>query len=304
MPTGFIETEHLLLGLMREDALLRTKLINPHGSAEGLRRELAECIEISGQTISTSQDLPLSTEAQRVLSRAAEEAEHLGHGSIDSGHLMLGVFRMNGRAAAALDHQGISYDGYREALAAREEPTVEEPNLEEPALAVAANLQTEPNPPLFRAVMAPSLREPVSRLSQLVEQPYIHLATTAENFGDHVLKRKPLTRKQALGHLIDWAATHHDWFGRALDQPNVAVAGYPEDSWLPAQRYADVPWMQLLEFWTSFNRLMVHNLSLIPEEKLNTSCRVGIEAPRTLEELIVSYVDHCEDVVGQILAHG
>jgi len=42
-------------------------------------------------------------------------------------------------------------------------------------------------------------------------------------------------------------------------------------------------------------------LAHIPEEKLAVSCRVGIEDPTTLAKLIDRYVDHCEDLVAQVL---
>lgn len=95
---------------MREDVLLRIKLINQRGSAEGLRQELERGIETTHQPIPTSADLPLSGEGRRVVARADEEAETLKHRSIDSSHLVLGVFAMNGKAAATLDHQGIGYE--------------------------------------------------------------------------------------------------------------------------------------------------------------------------------------------------
>jgi hypothetical protein len=55
-------------------------------------------------------DLPLSREGRRVVARADKEAGTLKHRSIDSTHLVLGVFAMNGKAAATLDHQGIGYE--------------------------------------------------------------------------------------------------------------------------------------------------------------------------------------------------
>ena len=106
---------------MREDTLLRIKLINQQGSAEGLRHELTGAIPARAEKIAESADMPLSREAQQVLTRAAEEAEELKHRSIDSGHLVLGVFGMKGLAAAALDHHGVTYASYREALAAAQE---------------------------------------------------------------------------------------------------------------------------------------------------------------------------------------
>jgi len=295
-PTGFIETEHLLLGLVREDVLLRIKLINENGSAEGLRREIESGIPGTGQTIPTSGDLPLSKEARRVLSLAADEADHLSHSTIDSGHLVLGVFAIGGKAAAALVHQGVEQEAYREALRARTDSS--------PEVGPAEPLSRAPGTPGKREVAAPSLRESVSKLDQLVEEVLSHLGTSSENVGDRRLKRKEWSRKEAVGHLIDWATTHHEWFARALTEPRLVANGYPEDSRVAAQRYSEVSWTELLWLWSSLNRLLIHVLACVPEEKLHTSCRIGIEPPRTLAELITGYIEHCEDIVGQMLAHG
>jgi hypothetical protein len=297
VPTGFIETEHLLLGLMREDVLLRIKLINEKGSAEGLKREIESGIATTDRTILPSSDLPLSHEAQRVLSLAAEEADHLSHSTIDSGHLVLGVFAIRGSAAEALVHQGVEREAYREALRARGVSTAPEVEpLEPPARAVDSGSTRE--------VAAPSLRETVSKLDQLVDEVTSQLSMRSENVGYRRLKRKSWTRKEAVGHLIDWATTHHQWFARAIAEQRLVANAYPDDTWLAAQRYSEVPWMQLLGLWSSLNRLLIHVLAGIPEEKLQTSCRIGIETPRTLKELITGYIDHCEDMIGQMLAHG
>jgi hypothetical protein len=57
-----------------------------------------------------------------------------------------------------------------------------------------------------------------------------------------------------------------------------------------------------VDLWLCANRPLVHVFSRIPEEKLDTPCRIGIDEPILLSELIERYVDHCEDVLGQILA--
>ena len=165
----------------------------------------------------------------------------------------------------------------------------------------AAGPQAPPDEPPIRQTAAPSLREPASKLSQIVEQTFFLVAVSTENFGYQRLKRKPWTRKEALGHLIDWAAIHHGWFARALTEPTLSASGYPEDGWVTAQGYTEISWRNLLETWASMNRLLIHVLANIPEEKLNMSCRIGIEPPRTLAELIAGYIDHCEDIIGQML---
>lgn len=286
--------------MLREDVLLRIKLINQKGSAEGLREEVARGIETRGEQIPTFTDLPLSAEAKQVLTRAAEEAEALKHPSIDSGHLILGVFQMNGKAAEALDHQGIEYQAYREALAESPQTRAERevPGLPEPAP------EAPPEEAPLRQVAAPSLREIVSKLDQLIEQAAGQLGSPSENFGSHRLKRKSWTRQEALGHLIDWATTHHRWFARAVTEPKLVASGYPEESWVTAQAYSEISWTQLLALWTSLNRLLLHVLAGIPEEKLGTECRIGIQPPRSLKKLITAYAEHCEDIIGQMLALG
>ena len=73
---------------------------------------------------------------------------------------------------------------------------------------------------------------------------------------------------------------------------------------MAAQRYHDYPWKDLVCLWVSINCLLIHVLEQIPEEKVNTPCRIGIAEPVPLETLITRYVAYCEDIVGQILTAG
>src|SRR5215468_9050141 len=66
-----IETEHFLLGLIREDAELFQRFLGK--SFVGLRDDLERHLEVK-EKVSTSIDLPLSPECKRILSFAAEEA--------------------------------------------------------------------------------------------------------------------------------------------------------------------------------------------------------------------------------------
>jgi hypothetical protein len=57
-----------------------------------------------------------------------------------------------------------------------------------------------------------------------------------------------------------------------------------------------------VDLWVSLNRFLIHILAQIPEDKLSLMCRIGIGEPIPLSKLIERYVEHCTDVVGQILA--
>ena len=88
----YIETEHLLLGLMREDKALANRFLRTHGSIESIRKEIESRITVR-ERISTSVEVPLSQECKRILNYAAEEAERLGHKHVGTEHLLLGVLR-------------------------------------------------------------------------------------------------------------------------------------------------------------------------------------------------------------------
>ncbi len=96
----YIETEFLLLGLLREDKTL-SRFHLSFTTAEAIRREI-ERQHPPAESISTSVDLPLSNESKRVLVYAAEEAERLGHNSVGTAHLLLGILREEQSFAATL----------------------------------------------------------------------------------------------------------------------------------------------------------------------------------------------------------
>lgn len=98
-----IETEHLLLGLLRAEKELSISLLRSSESFESIRAEI-ERSTLVGERVPTSVDLPLSNESKRVLAFAAEEGEKLGHKYIETGHLLLGLLREEKCFAAKLLH--------------------------------------------------------------------------------------------------------------------------------------------------------------------------------------------------------
>jgi ATP-dependent Clp protease ATP-binding subunit ClpA len=94
-----IDTEHLLLGILREDKRL-TKIL-PTGAAESIRAQI-DARTLVREKISTSIDLPLSNASKRVLAYGAEEAERLNHRHIGPEHLLLGLLREKGCLAGEI----------------------------------------------------------------------------------------------------------------------------------------------------------------------------------------------------------
>ena len=113
----YIETEHLLLGLLREDKALASRFLRTHGVVESIRQEIESRITIR-ERISTSVEVPLSTECKRVLNYAAEEAERLNHKHIGTEHLLLGILREEKSfGAELLQERGLRLSTLREEVA-------------------------------------------------------------------------------------------------------------------------------------------------------------------------------------------
>jgi ATP-dependent Clp protease ATP-binding subunit ClpC len=111
-----IETEHLLLGLMREDKSLTNRFLRSHSSIESIRKEI-EGRTLIREKVSTSIDLPLSAECKRILAFAAEESERLRHRHIGTEHLLLGILREDKCVAAEILHdRGLRLNVIREEL--------------------------------------------------------------------------------------------------------------------------------------------------------------------------------------------
>jgi ATP-dependent Clp protease ATP-binding subunit ClpC len=112
----YIETEHLLLGLLREDKALTNRFLRSHASVESIRKQIEGHTTIR-EKVSTSVDLPLSNECKRVLAYAAEEAERLSHKHIGTEHLLLGLLREEKCfAAEILQERGLRLPAIREEL--------------------------------------------------------------------------------------------------------------------------------------------------------------------------------------------
>src|SRR5499433_2077305 len=115
--SAYIETEHLLLGLLREDKALANRFLRSHAAVESIRKQIEGHTTIR-EKVSTSVDLPLSHECKRVLAYGAEEAERLNHKHIGTEHLLLGLLREEKCFAAEILHErGLRLSTIREDLA-------------------------------------------------------------------------------------------------------------------------------------------------------------------------------------------
>src|SRR5688500_20298375 len=114
-----IETEHLLLGLIREGKGLTSRIFSKsHLSMESIRKEI-EGRALYRDKVSTSVDIPLSPESKRVLGFGAEGAERMLHNYIGTARVLLGLLRdAQSLAAGSLAERGVRLSAVRAAIEA------------------------------------------------------------------------------------------------------------------------------------------------------------------------------------------
>jgi ATP-dependent Clp protease ATP-binding subunit ClpC len=115
---NYIGTEHLLLGLLREEDSPAWAALQSLGiELEAVRRRVTEIIgpgdsEVTGQ-------IPFTPRAKKVLELSLREAISLGHDYIGTEHILLGIARENdGVASRVMLGFGADADTVREAVIA------------------------------------------------------------------------------------------------------------------------------------------------------------------------------------------
>ena len=99
--SAYIDTEHILLGLLREDSPLIHQLVG-NIQLQGEIREEVEKVKKSGKSFPTNIEVPLSSDSKKILMLAGEEADRLGNRHIGTEHILLGILRLQDSLAAKL----------------------------------------------------------------------------------------------------------------------------------------------------------------------------------------------------------
>jgi DinB superfamily len=100
------------------------------------------------------------------------------------------------------------------------------------------------------------------------------------------------SRKQVIGHLIDSASNNHQRFVRAMLADALEFPRYDQAGNVRVQAVQEADWLLLVSLWASYNRYLAHILAQLPEDKLETVCRIGRGEPVTLRFLAEDYLAH------------
>src|SRR5215470_7035382 len=117
-----IETEHLLLGALKEDRNLIKRFSETSSTAELIRTEIEK--HLAGHArASAGADLPMSESCKRVLTHALNEALVLNHACVGIEHLLLGILREDKTPASQLLRgSGLDASSVRQRIAPNAHP--------------------------------------------------------------------------------------------------------------------------------------------------------------------------------------
>jgi len=111
---NYIGTEHLLLGLTKEENGIAGRVLRDMGAKPERVAEMVERMTGTGRRSSSAGKLELTPRTKQVLEFAVEEARKLGHNYIGTEHLLLGLIRhADGVAIDVLRQLGLTPDRIR-----------------------------------------------------------------------------------------------------------------------------------------------------------------------------------------------
>lgn len=116
MGVAVIDTEHLLLGVLREEQSILSRFFPAQASLKTIRRRIQRRV-LFRRRVPASVELPLSIQAKQVLRRAAQEADSWSHSEVKPEHFLLGLLQENNSLCARLlqEHK-VAYAEVRQAV--------------------------------------------------------------------------------------------------------------------------------------------------------------------------------------------
>jgi ATP-dependent Clp protease ATP-binding subunit ClpA len=206
---NYIGTEHLLLGLVRDQATVAGRVLLSLGVELNKVRNAIEFIIGRGDR-PVAGDIGLTPRAKKVIELAVDEAERLGDQAVGSEHLLLGLVREGeGIGAGLLEELGIGLDQVRSAVVA---------GLATPGtVRLPAPLRAEPLTRRARAAIEQAL---------LVARWYFHPQVDTEHLLLGLLRERGGIAAEALRPLgVDLARAQEQFEARA--QARSSEAGAP-----------------------------------------------------------------------------
>ncbi len=113
---GYVGTEHILLGILKEEGISRKLLNNMNVNIETVRNFIEE-YEGRGEINLYNKEIPLTPRTKRLLELSLFEARNLNHNYISPEHILLALIReAEGVAFTILNNLGVDFNKLRKEL--------------------------------------------------------------------------------------------------------------------------------------------------------------------------------------------
>jgi len=109
------------------------------------------------------------------------------------------------------------------------------------------------------------------------------------------------SRREVLGHVIDSALNNVHRFVRAPQSDGLTFPDYDQPAWVAAGGYKEREWGSLVALWAGLNDHLASVIDKIPADRLAVECRIGKDAPHSLEFIVRDYPVHLRHHLEQIL---
>ena len=114
---NYIGTEHLLVGLIREEEGVAARVLSKLGVELTKARSALEFIIGRGDSATSPSEITLSPRTKKIIELAIDESRRLGHGYVGTEHMLLGLAREGeGIASGILESLGVTMDKVRHAV--------------------------------------------------------------------------------------------------------------------------------------------------------------------------------------------
>ena len=110
------------------------------------------------------------------------------------------------------------------------------------------------------------------------------------------------SKKEIIGHLIDSATNNHQRFVRGQFEETPIIT-YDQNKWNKSNYYQEIDRIQIISFWTIYNKQILELMKHIPKDKLKNRIKTSEENSFTIEFLFADYVEHLEHHLRQILTY-
>jgi ATP-dependent Clp protease ATP-binding subunit ClpA len=114
---NYIGSEHLLIGLIREEEGVAARALSKLGLELEKARQALEYIIGRGDTATAPSEITLSPRTKKIIELSIEESRKLGHSHVGTEHMLLGLAREGeGIASGILESLGITMNKVRHAV--------------------------------------------------------------------------------------------------------------------------------------------------------------------------------------------